>query len=334
MANQDTYGIAQGIREDLSDFIYNISPTDTPVLQAAEWTTATSTNHEWTEDVLEPPVANNAKAEGASMATPDAVSGGTRLGNYTQISRKTYGVSGTAEVVTKVGRDSEIAFGRAKSMRELKTDIDMAICAGNNPKSAGTAGAGGNPRRSASLDCWIRNASRGSGGADPATFDGAASDGLSPLATSRAFSQAFLDTTIEKCWNEGGRPSLLVLGGEGRKKFATFDGVGAGTNTMRTDRSEKTVYGTVDVYISSYGIDLRAVNSRHLRKQPAGTGGLVDRDAWLIDPEHIKVAYLRPYEIEEFAKTGDSIEEAVQAEWTLQVDNTRAHGLVADLKGV
>ena len=78
MANQDTYGISGGIREDLSDFIYNISPTDTPILQAAEWTTATSTNHEWTEDTLTAPVKDNAKAEGAAMGTPTAVSGGNR----------------------------------------------------------------------------------------------------------------------------------------------------------------------------------------------------------------------------------------------------------------
>ncbi len=332
MANQDTYGISTNIREDLSDFIYNISPTDTPLLQAAEWTTATSTNHEWTEDVLQAPVANNAKAEGAPMATPDAIAGGTRLGNYTQISRKTFGVSGTAEVVTKVGRDSEIAFGRAKAMRELKTDIDMAIGAGNIAKAAGATGT---PRRAASLECWVRNANRV--GAAPATFDGAATDGLASLATSRAYSQALVDNVIEQAWNNGGRPSLLVMGGNGRKVFATFDGLGndAGASTSRTDRSEKTIYGTVDVYISSFGIDLRAVNSRHLRQQPApaSSGGLVDRDAWLIDPEHLKVAYLRPFEIEEFAKTGDSIEEAVQAEWTLQVDNTYAHGLVGDLKG-
>ena len=331
MANQDTYGISGGIREDLSDFIYNISPTDTPILQAAEWTTATSTNHEWTEDTLTAPVKDNAKAEGAAMGTHTAVSGGNRLGNYTQISRKTYGVSGTSEVVTKVGRDSEIAFGRAKSMRELKTDIDMAICAAHVAKAAGTANAP--TRKSASLECWVRNADRGDAAgsaADPTAFDGSATDTEATSGNSRQFSQALLDNVIEQCWNDGGRPSLLVLGGDGRKKFATFDGVGANTNTARTDRSEKTIYGTVDVYISSFGIDLRAVNSRHLRKN--GDTPATDRDAWLIDPEHIKVAYLRPFEIEEFAKTGDSIEEAVQAEWTLQVDNTHAHGLVADLK--
>ena len=327
MAIRETYNAGAAgdniIREDLSDFVYNISPTETPVLQAAEWTTASSTIHDWVEDTLSAPAAN-AKPEGAALGTPANVSGGARLSNYTQISDKTYGVSGTVEVVTKVGRDSEIAFGRAKSMRELKTDIDFEICTGG----AKVAGSSGTARESAGLASWVQNASRGGGaGADPSAFDGTVTD---TKGTGRAFTETILNETIEECWNEGGRPSLLVMGGKGRKEFRTFDGVGntAANNTTRTDRADGTVYGSVDLYISSFGIELRAVNSRHLRKV-----GADPKDAWLIDPEHIKVPFLRPFQIIEFAKTGDSIEERVLAEWTLEVCNTYAHGLCADIDG-
>lgn len=326
MAIRETYDAGSGgdniIREDLSDFVYNISPTETPVLQAAEWTTASAVTHDWVEDTLATP-ATNAKAEGAAMGTPSNVDGGTRLSNTCQISDKTYGVSGTVEVVTKVGRDSELAFGRAKSMRELKTDIDLEIC----QAGAKVAGSSGTAREIAGLPSWVRNADRGATGADPGTFDGAATD---TDGTGRAFSETILNNVVEECWDNGGRPSLLVMGGKGRKEFRAFDGVGntAANSTARTDRSERTIYGTADVYITSFGIELRAVNSRHVRKV-----GTTPKDAWLIDPEHIKVPFLRPFQIIEFGKTGDSMEERVLAEWTLEVCNTYAHGLCADIDG-
>ena len=323
----DTSMVSQ--REDLADFIYNIDPVRTPMLQAAEWTTASAVTHEWTEDSLTAADAANEWKEGQAKDVA-AVTSGTRLGNIAQISRKDYGVSGTAEVVSKAGRDSEIALGQAKAMRELKRDMDAVISKSDHAKRIASAA---NEPRLASLNCWVQNASRNTGagvtaGADPATFDGAAVDTkANPV---RAFSQTLLDAVIEDCWTNGGKPSLLIMGPAGRNKFNTFDGLGnvSTASTQRSDRSEGTVYGSVDVYLSGFGIELRAVNSPNLR-QTAG----VDRDAWLIDPEHLKVPFLRSFEVIDFAKTADSIEQGVLAQYTLEVCNTKAHGLVADIGG-
>lgn len=332
MAITNTYDTTMaGQREDLSDFIYNISPTETPLLTAAEWTTATATIHQWTEDELAA-VADNAAQEGSTLSA-SAVTSGTQLANNTQISKKEYGVSGTAEVVTKAGRDSEIAYGRAKAMREIKRDIDFVLAGGPQTGSAASytkvAAASGTAPRTAPLPSWVKNADRGTGGADPTAFLGAHTDTQAADGDLRSFSQALLDNVIEDCWDDGANPSLLVMGAAARKDFATFDGVGntsAANNTTRTDRAERTVYGTVDLYVSSFGMELRAVNSRNLRREDG-----VTRDVWLIDPEHIKVAWLRPFEVQEFAKTGDSMEEGVLAEYALCVTNRNAHGLVADL---
>lgn len=345
MAITETYDTAMvGQREDLQDFIYNISPTETPLLTAAEWTTASAVKHQWIEDELANR-ADNAIQQG-EVSDPQAVTSGSQLSNTTQISRKDYGVSGTAEVVTKAGRDSEIAYGRAKAMREIKRDIDF-ILAGGPATGSGSAhkshvsvaAANATDPRTAPMPSWVRNADRGTGGAAPtgsgAFVDGTQTDTLSTDANRRPFSQALLDNVIEQCWVDGGNPSLLVMGAKARSDFATFDGVGntaVADNTTRTDRSERTVYGTVDLYVSSFGIELRAVNSRNLRAFPnTATAEGTARDAWLIDPEHLKVAWLRPFEVQEYAKTGDSMTEGVLAEYALCVTNTNAHGLVADL---
>jgi hypothetical protein len=55
------------------------------------------------------------------------------------------------------------------------------------------------------------------------------------------------------------------------------------------------------------------------------------RDALVLDPEYAAVAYLRPFATNELAKTGDSEKTQILAEFTLEVRNEAAHGIVADI---
>ena len=63
-----------------------------------------------------------------------------RVGNYTQISRKSMIISGTAEVVNKAGRGSELAYQAAKKGNELLRDIE-AILSGNQASVAPASGS-------------------------------------------------------------------------------------------------------------------------------------------------------------------------------------------------
>ena len=69
---------AVGNREDLSDMIYRIDPTDTPFMSAAEKEKATAVNHEWQTQALAPASSANAQLEGddplsAMLAILDAL---------------------------------------------------------------------------------------------------------------------------------------------------------------------------------------------------------------------------------------------------------------------
>jgi hypothetical protein len=55
------------------------------------------------------------------------------------------------------------------------------------------------------------------------------------------------------------------------------------------------------------------------------------RDALVLDPEYAALAYLRPFATNELAKSGDSEKTQLLAEFTLEVKNEAAHGIVADL---
>lgn len=125
-----------GIREDLENVIYNISPTDTPFMSMIGRGKATATKHEWQTDSLASADTSNKQVEGddAAYAT---VAPTTRVSNYTQISRKAIIVSGTARAVDTAGRADEFEYQAAKRAKELKRDMESILCQ-NQDSSAGT----------------------------------------------------------------------------------------------------------------------------------------------------------------------------------------------------
>jgi hypothetical protein len=50
-----------------------------------------------------------------------------------------------------------------------------------------------------------------------------------------------------------------------------------------------------------------------------------------LDPQYASVAYLRPFQTVELAKTGDAEKRMLLVEWGLKVNNEKAHGAVYDL---
>src|SRR6185369_434793 len=117
----------KGIREDLSDAIYNISPKDTPYMSNIKKGQATQTFFEWQTDSLASADTTNAQIEGDDIATFDSVTATERIGDYVQISRKTVILSGTQDVTDKAGRKSELAYQLAKKSAELKRDMEAIL---------------------------------------------------------------------------------------------------------------------------------------------------------------------------------------------------------------
>ena len=333
MATPSTYTYATGgsarrgvEAEDVSDIISNIAPSETPLLSACKTKTARGTIHEWIEDDLGSiPATTNKAVEGADATTAD-LNTGTRYSNNTQISEKAYGVSGTFEASDSYGFDSAIAYAGAKAARMLKNEVDAVIS--GYYRQAKVSSATTVAATTADIDSWLTQGDFTATSAAAPTGDGTDN---STLGTDRAFTQTLLDTAIEAAWTSGGRPSLIVTGPHNRKAFSTFDGLGttgaSANNIMRSDRASKTIVGTADVYMSNFG-DLSIVTSRHINK---GTAATYDADAWLIDPEHIAVAYLRPWQESDLAKTGDSVNRQMLVEYALEVTNRTAHAHVADL---
>jgi hypothetical protein len=310
MATYQTY-TAIGQREDLSDVIYNISPTDTPIMSSIGKTKATAVYHEWQTDSLAAATVANAAVEGDD-ATDATMSPTVRVGNYTQIVQKTIKISGTLESVDKAGRRSEKAYQLAKASAEIKRDMETIISA-NQGRDAGTSSSA---RKLGALLSWIKtNTSKGTSGTDPTTIGvSTRSDGAT-----RSFTEAILKDVIQKVYTAGGTPKVLMVGAYQKQVVSGFAGIAA-QRYMAPGNEPTTIIGAADVYMSDFGT-VSVVPNRFMRT----------RDALVLDPDYAALAYLRPFATNELAKTGDSEKTQILAEFTLEVRNEAAHGIAADL---
>ena len=300
---------AIGRREDLSNTIYNISPTDVPFMSMIGRSKATNTLAEWQTDALDAAAAN-AQVEGDEYAFT-AVTPTVRLGNYTQISRKTVVVSGSQQAGNNAGRDSEMALQLAKSSKALKRDMEKALT-GNVAKAAGNASTA---RKLGGMETWIStNVSRGSG--SPA--GSGAGGGAAPVdaQTARAMTETLLKSVIQSTYSSGGDPSVLMVGPFNKGVVSGF----AGRSTARQNIAKDAIQAAAHLYASDFG-ELKVIPNRFQR----------EKVAFVIDPEFWSTAYFRDFKQEEVAKTGDAIKRALLVEFTLISKNQAASGIGADI---
>lgn len=317
--NTTTVFDIKGVREELSNVIYNISPEDTPFMSNAGRESVENTLYEWQRDALAAAVSTNAQIQGDDITQGDAVTATVRMGNRTQISRKTLVVADTVEAVSKAGRKAELAYQIAKRSAEIKRDIEknsldrVAAAAGNTstaPKT-GTMGA-----TIGSIDG--SNVSMGGSGANPTdatTFTNARTDG-----TQRAFTESLLKTVLSGVWQNGGSPDTIMLGPTQKGVASSFAGIATKTYFQEAARPAA-IIGAADVYVGEFGT-YSIVPNRFQR----------DRDAWVLDFEYVAIVYLRPFQVKDLAKTGDAEKKLLLAEWGLKVYTDFGHGMVADLQ--
>ena len=317
------YTPAKGLREDLSDTIYNIAPTETPVVSSIGKTKATATIHQWQTDTLGA-ATNNALIEGdaAGTFTPVAT---VQAVNKTQIMGKVVNVSGTLDAVDKAGRKTETAYQLAKAGQELKRDIEKSIL-GNIAPVVGSASAA---RKLASIQTWIRtnwtSVASGSTKAAPPAPPGSAIRVKSATGETAAFTEASLKIAVKKVFEAGGNPTMLVVPPHQKQVVSSFAGI-AEQRYAAPKKAQTTIIGAADVYLSDFGV-LSVVPDRFMTPDYAVNG----EQALLIDPTMLAIATLRPFQSTLLSKDGDRTTHQMLTELTLQVNNEAAHGIVADL---
>jgi len=309
----ETYDVTT-IREDLSDAMASITPTETVFMSSIGTRNVDNTYFEWSEVDLAA-AADNRQIEGDVGLSNSAPTNAVRKGNYTQISAKVVEVSSTATAVNGVADAQSVAQQVAYKLSELKRDMEKMLL--DNVSAA--AGASGTARSTAGLPAFLTsNTERGTGGAD-GTTSGTGSAGYPNAAatdgTARAITEALLKSVIASCWDAGAEPSVVLCGSSQKQTISTF----TGNATRYKEAEDSKLNAAIDVYVSDFG-ELQIVPARHNRA----------RDVFVLDPNYAEVAYLQTAKQEPLAKTGLSERRLISCEYGLQVTSEKAHGIIAD----
>ena len=292
---------AVAIREDLSDVIYDISPTDTPFMSSiAGKGSVSNTLFEWQTDALAAAVINNYHVEGADAGTA-ATTVTTRITNQTQISKKVVEVSGSHEAVNNAGKKSELAHQLAKASKEIKRDMEGSLLA-NNAAAAGNASTARETRGAAHF-ITTNVTDAGSSGSHAAIVE------------------ADVTAVAESTWTQGGEPSTILCGAVNKKIITTFAGRAEATRSVVDDNN--TVYNAVDVYVSDFG----TFNIMLDRFCDQDVVYFLDHDMWSVD-------YLRDFQTVDIARAGDGEKKMLVVEYGLRCGNEKANGQIRYTTGV
>jgi hypothetical protein len=315
-----TYDGVNSIREDLSNVIYDISPTDTPFMSNIGRDTCENTYFEWQTDILASADTANAVIEGADAGNAEFTAT-VRVANYTQISRKVISVSNTDNKVNNAGMTNQMAYQKAKAAKELKRDME-AILTSNQ---AGVAGNNSTARKTAGLPTWLITNSQANG-ATVSAMSGASGNGYPDTAwtglstsTDVALTETMLKTAIQQVWEQGGDPKVFMVNAYNKTVASAFAGL-AQQRMNYTSAQPMKIIATADIYLGDFG-EVSIVPNRF------SPGNF----AFVLDPEYASVSYLRPFQTFDLAVTGDSTKAEMVVEYGLRIKSEKAHACIANL---
>jgi hypothetical protein len=327
--NTTNPGSAVSNREDLTDVLSILAPEETPILSSLNKQKANATFVEWTVDSLAAPVTSGIR-EGADVTTfTDKFAGRARLGNYVQKFRRDFQVSDLQEAVDSVG-PAKIAQAEAKSIRELKRDIEATLASANDravEDGSSTAYA------LRGLGDWLDSA----GPADvPAGFrTPAASIYTAAEAGSAEFGEEALNDIITSIFEQTGSTNdLMLIADTGlRRVIADFARTsGSSDNSVRNvnyDGGSGQITLRVDMYESDHGM-VSIVNGNP-SCMPNFGGSTANSSGYLINPEYAGIHELIALGSTRLPNQGGGERGYVDCALTLGVYHPQAHGLIQDV---
>jgi len=306
-------------REQVENAIFNIDPTETMMLSTMSRRDVGNTLFEWLTESLPTSSASNATLEGNEMSL-DARTTATRNSNNAQINARNATVTGTQEALSNYGKASgEMAHQIALISKAIKIDMEKTILS-HNPL---VDGAEATARQTRSFTHWLTsNDFRGTNGAHAGTATGSITDG-----TERELTETIFVNAMESMYDNGAEFDTVIAGPANKREISDF----AGRSGTQVVVDANTVTSNVTLFASDFG-DVKVAISRHIYK--SGSADTNETDVLFVDFDYCKLAFLRPFTIQERGRTGDNETRQILTEWGVQVDNEKAHGVIADLKPV
>jgi len=313
-------GSAVANREDLSNELSILAPEETPILSLCSKGKATATFSEWTVDSLAAPVTTGI-SEGSDVTSfSDKFADRARLGNYVQLMRRDYLVSNLQQAVTSVG-PANVAQAEAKSMREIKRDIEATIASANEMTVENGAGT---PYGMRGLGAWLQVAAQGTNPV-PTAYRTPTASILTAAVTESTF-----NTMIGSIFSKNGEMNSLTLVANtalrqvisGFSRSTPVTSTTAGVYQITQDATSKTIILSVNLYDSDFGV-VKIVNGNP-SCMPSTTN-----IGYVLNPKYLGFNTLIPMGATRLENQGGGERGFVDVAGTLCVKHPQAHGKIA-----
>jgi hypothetical protein len=289
--------------EDVTDIIYQITPEDKPFWMISGEASAHSPMHQWQQRSLTTR-QDNANAEGFIYSMTAAMTMPSRIVNFTQIIKKEIRVSNTMQASEYYGISDMFADQMEIRLAEIGTDAEHALLRGSQSSSDTDA----SPRMQGLILAITSNQTT-------YTLQG---------PTSTLTESAFNDH-IQTCWDEGGEPRDVLVGGYLKRRISSF----TGGNTKFIPADQQRQVNTISLYESDF-FPVQIHLSRDIPKQ----GDNVNNDAGslysgyailFMDRTMCKKAFLRRFTSHRTPEVADSADGVIKGELTLEWGHPSAH---------
>ena len=327
MASNFTTSAQGGQREDLANWISNISRDMTPFVSSIGKGKASATLHEWSTDTLQAATVQ-AAAEGATFAASDSPVV-ARLTNKTQIFTKGIKVSGTLESVDKAGRKSEFKYQTEKRGKEMARDLEAWMLSGNVAATHGGSDTGliqAGARKMGAYQAYS-TVNIVAGTAAAATGTGSvtgAGDGtnIAVAQTGHTNANVSLADINEVLRVINGvtsvAPNKLMMSTTNKVRFSDLM---TGTTNVRRNIDEKgKLKQSVDLYESDFG-DVELVHNYLMG----------NTEIFVYDPSTMSINTLRPLHFRDINEDGDSLRSFMVQEVTFEAKAPTGNGVILDV---
>jgi len=312
-------GSAVSNREDLSNELAILAPEETPILSLCSKGKASATYTEWTVDSLASP-ATTGISEGSDVTSfSDKFADRARLGNYIQLMRRDYIVSNLQQAVTSVG-PANVAQAEAKSMREIKRDIEATVASNNEMTVENGAGT---PYGMRGLGKWIDNSAQATNPV-PAAYRTPAGSIIASTLSETSF-----NTMIGSIFARNGEMNSLTLVANVALRqlisnFTRAQPSGAGvTYHVNQDATSKQITLSVNLYDSDFGI-IKIVNGNPSCMPTTNTNV-----GYVINPKYLGFNTLIPMGATRLENQGGGERGFIDVAGTLVCKHPQAHGKIA-----
>ena len=312
-------GSAVSNREDLSNELSILAPEETPILSLCAKGKASATYSEWTVDSLAAP-ATTGISEGSDVTSfSDKFADRARLGNYIQLMRRDYLVSNLQQAVTSVG-PANVAQAEAKSMREIKRDIEATIASNNEMTVENGAGT---PYGMRGLGKWIDSSAQATNPV-PAAYRTPSGSIISTTLTETSF-----NTMIGSIFAKNGEMNSLTLVANVALRqlisnFTRAQPSAAGvTYHVNQDATSKQITLSVNLYDSDFGL-VKIVNGNP-SCMPTGSTNV----GYVLNPKYLGFNTLIPMGATRLENQGGGERGFIDVAGTLCVKHPQAHGKIA-----